>query len=550
MRTWRFYTLLSILFILALILMGRLIDLNLVQHSFLLKQSQARILRTVSIPAYRGMIVDRNGQPLAVSTPVDSVWINPQEFSPSTHELFNLAKLLNLSADNIAAKEKENTHREFVYLERDLPPETANRIRALNISGVYFQREYKRYYPEGEVNAHVIGFTNIDDQGQEGLELAYNSWLSGVPGKKRILKDRLGNTVANVAILKEPSPGHDLQISIDQRIQYIAYYDLKQAIEKYHAQAGSIVVLNPNTGEILAMVNQPSYNPNNRPNKDTGQFRNRAVTDIYEPGSTIKPFNMTLALESGKYTPDTKIDTNPGWMMIDGHEIRDDGLDYGVITLTQLLQKSSNVGAAKVMLSLSPQNYFQLLHRVGFSELTGSNFPGEASGSLVDHLKWRKITVATLAFGYGISVTPLQLARAYAVFADDGIERSVTFLKINDNAPEGTQVIPKKTADTVLSMMESVVQQAGTGYLARVPGYRVAGKTGTAYIAGSHGYDGHHYMSSFVGIAPVSHPQLVVAVVIRNPQGKHFGGEVAAPVFAQVMSTALRLLDVPPDAKT
>jgi len=548
MRTWRFYTLISLLLILVLILIGRLVDLNLFQRSFLVKQSRARILRTVSIPAYRGMILDRNGQSLAVSTAVDSIWMNPQDFKPNKKQLFNLAKLLNISVNAIQAKEKRNIHREFIYLKRGLPPKIADRIRALKIPGVYFQREYKRYYPVGEVSAHVIGFTNIDDRGQEGLELAYNKWLSGKSGKKRILKDRLGRVIANVATLKQPSPGHDLQISIDQRIQYIAYYNLKKAVEKYHAQSGSIVVLNPNTGEILAMANQPSYNPNNRPSKDYGQFRNRAVTDTYEPGSTIKPFNLSLALESGKYTPDTKINTNPGWMMINGHEIRDEGLNYGVITLTQLLQKSSNVGAAKVMLSLSPQNYWRLLHRVGFGELTGSGFPGEVPGSLVDHLKWRKITVATLAFGYGIAVTPLQLARAYAIFAEGGIKRPVTFLKINSPPPEGVRVIPKKIADTIINMMEAVVQKGGTGYRARVPGYRVAGKTGTAYIAGSHGYDGHHYMASFVGIAPVSHPQLIVVVAIRNPQGKHFGGQVAAPVFAKVMSAALRLLNIAPDA--
>jgi cell division protein FtsI (penicillin-binding protein 3) len=551
MHKRRFIAVVIFLSLLALLLLLRLMDLSLRQRKFLLEQSQARILRTVEIPAYRGMILDSKGQPLSISAPVDSVWINPQEFSPKKGQLNSLSHLLQMASSRIISKKEKYKHREFMYLKRNLSPEITKNIKALDISGLYFQREYKRYYPHGEVNAHVVGFTNIDDQGQEGLELAYNSWLQGASGSKQILKDRLGHVIANVAALKKPKPGHDLQLSIDQRLQYYAYYHLKKTVKQYSAQSGSIVILDVKTGEVLAMVNQPSYNPNNRSAHDVSSFRNRAVTDTFEPGSTIKPFNLAYAIESKKYTPNTKIKTSPGWMMVGGHEIRDDGLDYGEITLTQLLQKSSNVGAAKVMLSLSPQKYWNLLHKAGFGELTTSGFPGESAGRLIERQKWKPIETATLAFGYGLSVTPLQLANAYMIFATHGVKRPVTFLKSTDQnfSTADERVISKKTADEVLAMMEKVVQKHGTGRRARIPGYRVAGKTGTAYLAGAHGYSGYHYIASFVGIAPVSNPRLVMAVVLRDPKGQHFGGVVAAPLFAEVMTECLRLLNIPPDGK-
>ena len=551
MHRTRFIPIIVFLSLLALLLLLRLIDLSIWQRTFLLEQSKARILRTVEIPAYRGMILDRTGQPLSISAPVDSVWIDPQEFLTTKAELNHLSRLLHISRKRIIAKKSKYKNREFMYLKRNIPPEITKNIKALKIRGLYFQHEYKRYYPHGEVNAHVIGFTNIDDQGQEGLELAYNSWLKGSKGFKQILKDRLGHVIANVANLKQPKPGHDVQLSIDQRLQYYAYYHLKKTVKQYSAQSGSIVILDVRTGEILAMVNQPSYNPNNRSSHEVESFRNRAVTDTFEPGSTIKPFNLAYAIESGQYTPYTKINTNPGWMMVDGHEIRDEGLNYGKITLTQLLQKSSNVGAAKVMLSLSPRKYWTLLHNVGFGELTTSGFPGESPGRLIARQTWKPIQTATLAFGYGLSVTPLQLASAYMIFATHGIKRPITFLKTKDGQMTiGQQrVISKKTAHQILMMMEKVVQKHGTGRRARIPGYRIAGKTGTAYLAGAHGYSGYHYMASFVGIAPVSNPRLVMAVVLRDPKGKHFGGVVAAPLFAEVMKECLRLLDIPPDEK-
>ena len=552
MHKGRFVAAIIFLSLLALLLLLRLMDLSLRQRAFLLEQSKARILRTVEIPAYRGMILDSKGQPLSISAPVNSVWINPQEFSPEKEKLNALSHLLQISSWRIISKKEKYKQREFIYLKRNLSPEITKNIKRLNIAGLYFQREYKRFYPHGEVNAHVVGFTNIDDQGQEGLELAYNSWLEGTKGYKQILKDRLGHVIANVADLKKPKPGHDLQLSLDQRLQYLAYYHLKKTVKQYSAQSGSIVILDVRTGEILAMVNQPSYNPNNRSSHEVASFRNRAVTDTFEPGSTIKPFNLAYAIESRKYKPNTKINTSPGWMMVDGHEIRDDGFDYGEITLTQLLQKSSNVGAAKVMLSLSPKRYWNLLHKVGFGELTTSGFPGESAGRLIARQAWKPIETATLAFGYGLSVTPLQLANAYMIFATHGIKRPVTFLKSKnqDFVRLQERVISKRTADDILEMMEKVVQKNGTGKRARIPGYRIAGKTGTAYLAGAHGYSGYHYIASFVGIAPVSNPRLVMAVVLRDPKGEHFGGVVAAPLFAEVMKECLRLLNIPPDGKS
>lgn len=537
--------------ILLLLLAGiiwRLLMLGIWDRSFLLKQSKVRVLRTLSIPAYRGMITDRNGEPLAVSTPVDSVWFDPRSFTPDGKDMAALAKILSIPVSTLQRRYLYNKTKSFVYLKRRIPPEQGDLIRQLNIPGVYLQREYRRYYPNGEVSAHVVGFTNVDDKGQEGLELAFNDWLSGEPGQRKVLRDRKGHVVENVALLKKPRQGRQLVLSIDQRIQYLAYRSLSRTVSAFQAKAGSAVVLDIKTGEVLAMVNVPSYNPNNRPSQHDGRYRNRAVTDVFEPGSTIKPFNLVLALESGRYTPETKIDTNPGWMVIDGHRISDDGLNYGVITLTQLLQKSSNIGAAKVMFSLSPDDYWKLLRRVGFSQLPGTHFPGEVSGVLPYQSHWSPVEIASVAFGYGMSVSTLQLAKAYAILADGGWDRSVSLLKQDKPLP-GHQVIPVKIANQILTMMRSVVE-GGTGSRARVPGYYIAGKTGTAYIAGKQGYNkkNPHYMASFVGIAPATHPRLVIAVVIRDPKGQHFGGLVAAPLFSRIMGGALRILNIPPDA--
>lgn len=544
--TWRFYLILFGLMVFGGILLGRLIYLNLIDRHFLLKQSEARIMRRVVIPATRGMITDRLGDPVAISTPVKSIWVNPKIFKANWRQVDAMAKLLHISPRVIRRRARASSGREFVYLKRRISPVIAKKIAALKIQGVFAQREYKRFYPEGAVAAHVVGLTNIQDQGQEGLELAYNKWLKGTPGAKEVVKDRLGHVIEDVALLKKAQQGHELVLSIDHRIQYLAYRALKVAVEKYHAKAGSVVVLNAKTGEILAMVNLPSYNPNLRPKDHDGRYRNRAVTDIFEPGSVMKPFTIALALESGKYTPDSIVNTNPGWMMVGGYKIKDDGLNYGKINLTQILQKSSNVGAAKIMLSLSPTNYYHLLRKFGFGQRTKSGFPGEADGTLQMRSVWYSSVVAALAYGYGIAVTELQLAHAYQVLANNGIKVPVTFLKRNKPV-KGVRVISVKDAHIILNMLRTVVEKGGTGTRAAVPGYHVSGKTGTAYIAGPNGYYKNRFVSSFVGVAPTSDPQLVVAISVRDPQGQHFGGIIAAPVFAKVMGGALRILDIAPD---
>jgi cell division protein FtsI (penicillin-binding protein 3) len=543
---WRFILLMVLLSLALAGVFWRLIDLGVFERAFLLRQSKARILRVVKIPAYRGVITDRLGKPLAVSTPVASIWVNPKSFQASTSQLAQLAQLLKQSPKRLRQRISTAKHREFVYLKRRIPPELAVTILQLGIKGVFQQREYRRYYPDGEVSAHIVGLTNVDDQGQEGLELAYNSWLQGRSGKKEVLKDRMGNIIADIALLKQPQQGHNLILSVDHRLQYLAYHGLKAAMNQYQAASGSVVVLNIKTGEVLAMVNQPSYNPNSRPKQHDGRYRNRAVTDIFEPGSTIKPFNIALALQSGKYTVDSTIDTNPGWMWVGGYKIKDDGLNYGVINLKKILQKSSNIGAAKIMLSLQPQAYWGLLRHLGFGQRTQSGFPGEVTGSLVSRQTWQPSVVATLAYGYGIAVTALQLAHAYAILADSGLDVPVSFVKVSDPSV-GRRVLRPEVADEVVKILESVVKKGGTGTRARIKNYRVAGKTGTAYIATKNGYDKRRYTASFVGMAPASHPQLAVAVIIRDPKHHHFGGIVAAPLFAKVMAGALRFLGIPPD---
>jgi len=544
---WRFYVPPLILILVLLGLVWRLLDLGVINRSFLLKQSAARIVRTIEIPASRGKIVDRNGSPLAISTPVSAIWVNPKVFEATPQQLKNLATYLEISPSYIKERASKKGRREFMYLKRGISPELAIEIKNLHIQGIYVQEEYKRFYPEAEVSAQVIGFTNVDDQGQEGLELAYNRWLQGIPGQQRVVKDRLGNVVENLELVRASQQGHDLQLSIDQRIQYIAYRDLKEAVDQYHAKAGSVVILDARTGEILAMVNQPSYNPNDRQGVPVDALRNRAVTDQFEPGSIIKPFTIALALASGKYTPESTFDTAPGWMSVGGFTIHDDGHVHGVMNLTQILQKSSNIGAGKIMLSLTPQDYTQLLRRVGFGAPTHSGFPGEAAGSINERPKWYASEIVASAYGYGLSVTMLQLAQAYSVFAEKGIKRDPSFLKL-DKAPEGQQVISAKVSEEVLSMLHAVTENGGTGTRARIPGYTVAGKTGTAYIAGPKGYDIHHrYIGSFVGITPVSDPRIVVAVMLIDPQGQHMGAIVSAPVFAKVAGDALRLMNVKPD---
>ncbi|MGA7801765.1 MAG: penicillin-binding transpeptidase domain-containing protein [Gammaproteobacteria bacterium] len=519
--------------------------LQVIEKDFLQGEGDARQLRVVAIPAHRGMILDREGEPLAISTPVDSVWVNPKELNPAPRYVPALAKLLGLNIGDLRQLLAKRADKEFVYLKRQIDPAVAHQVKELGAPGVYLQREYKRYYPAGEVTAHVLGFTNIDDVGQEGLELSYDDWLRGEPGAKRVIQDGRHHIIEDVDQLRAPRPGHNLTLSIDRSIQYLAYRELKAAVMEHHARSGSAVVLDPNTGEVLAMVNQPSYNPNNRTRIDPAAMRNRAVTDVFEPGSTMKPFTIAAALESGHYQPHTPIGTAPGFIKVGRNIIRDDA-DYGMLDVTGVITKSSNVGATKIALSISPKRQWSMLTRMGFGERTGSGFPGEVSGTLPFYRQWPEIERASLAFGYGVSVTALQLARAYAVLADGGIRRPVTFLKL-DKPPAGHRVMTSRIAREMRAMLETVVSPEGTGDKARVPGYRVAGKTGTVHKSIAGGYAKHRYISVFAGMAPASDPRLVMVVMINDPQGVYYGGLVAAPVFARVMAGALRLLDVPPD---
>lgn len=548
---WRFYLVLSVVFLIVAGLGWRIFDLAILDQHFLRHQGDERFLRLVNAPGFRGMIVDRNGFPLAVSTSVYSVWADPQEFDVNSEHLASLATLLDMKPKDILllVKRHQKMKREFVYLKRALSPEITNQIKLLDMPGVYLQQEYRRYYPEGETTAHVIGFTNIDDRGQEGLELNYDNWLAGEPGKKWVIKDRIGRVIADVKEVQEQKPGHDLVLSIDRRIQYLAYRELLAGIRENEAVSGSVVVLDARTGEVLAMVNQPSFNPNNHQTSSSDVFRNRAVTDTFEPGSTIKAFTVASGLELGKIKIDSIIDTSPGWMRV-GHNIVKDEKDNGLLSIAQLLQISSNMGSAKIVLSLPQNQLWSVLHRVGFGEVTGSGFPGEQDGQLIKHDPWGSFTLATLSFGYGMSTTTLQLARAYSVLANDGRRLPISFLRL-DKAPQGEQVLNPRIAKEMLLLLESVLQKGGTAEAARVPGYRVAGKTGTAKKVGVGGYEKHHYMSSFVGIAPLTNPRLVIVVVIHDPRGKqYYGGYVSGPVFAKIMEGALRLLDVAPDEAT
>ena len=545
---WRYGFVTVVFFLIVMALFVRMVNLTMWQKEFLQKQGESRSKRIISIPGLRGMIQDRNAFPLAISSPVDSLWANPQEF-PLTHEnAAFLAEKIGLTEkevyDHIALYQKKS----FVYIKRELNPTIAQAIKQLNIPGVYLKQEYKRFYPDGEVTSQIVGYTNIDGNGQEGMELTYNQWLAGQEGKQLVLQDLRGNVVSVIKQISEQKPGHTLTLSIDRRIQFLAYQALKEAVVHYQAKSGSAVVLDIETGEVLAMVNQPSFNPNDRSTYSEG-YRNRAVTDTFEPGSTMKAFSIMSALDSNQFTPDTVIPTAPGYYKVGRNWVRDE-LNYKELTVTGVLQKSSNVGVSKMTLSLPGDQFWGMLNRVGFGEPTSSGFPGEQGGYLIHQSPWNPFALATLAFGYGISVTTLQLAQAYAVIGNHGVKVPITLLKGGQKSNEKPeQVIAPKTADEMLNMLEAVIGgDEGTGGQARVQGYRVAGKTGTAKIAGPGGYYKHRYRGSFVGIAPVSHPRLVVAVVVIDPQGNaYYGGLIAAPAFSKIMGGALRILDIPPD---
>jgi cell division protein FtsI (penicillin-binding protein 3) len=538
----RLYGVLMVLALGSTALIVRAVDLQVVRKDFYQQQGDARFLREVPIPVSRGTIFDRNGEPLAVSTPVASVWADPGEVLEQPERIAELAKALGVDAATLEQKLELHHNKSFIYLKRQLNPDDAKQILALGIEGVASQREYKRFYPGGEVTAHVLGQTNIDDRGQEGLELAFDDWLAGKPGAERVIRDNKGHTVEDVELVREPKPGRDLTLSIDRRIQYLAYRDLKAAIIDHHAKSGSMVVLDVSSGEILAMVNLPSYNPN-APAADPAYRRNRALTDVVEPGSTLKPFTVATALQCGKWTPHTPVDTNPGTFPLAGHLIRDVA-NHGMLDVTGVITHSSNVGMAKISLTLANEDMYDMLHRFGFGETTGSGFPGESPGLLPPARSWGVLEKATIAYGYGLNVTALQLAQAYAALADGGRLRPPSFVKGARN-PD-VAVIDPQLAATIMRMLETVVAPGGTALRAAVPNYLVAGKTGTSRQAVAGGYESR-YISLFAGIVPASNPRLVGVVVIHDPQGSYFGGTVSAPVFSQVMSGALRLLDVPPD---
>ncbi len=543
---WRL-NLVKIVFVgLVLGLSYRLADIQVIDPDFLRNQGDARHVRKVPIVAHRGMILDRHGEPLAISTPVFSVWMNPQEMTDDTNTIKALAKALNLDSKKISHKLEQNKDREFVYLKRRVTPAIVQKVEALNIAGVSLQREYKRYYPAGEVAAHIVGFTNVDDQGQEGLELTYNDILTGVPGLERMVRDSKGNFVEGGEQLKAAKHGENIKLSIDLRLQYLAYQSLKASVIQHQARSGAAVILDVHTGEVLAMVNQPSFNPNNRHGLKTSDFRNRAVTDLFEPGSTVKPFTVATGLKSGEFSTSTIINTHPGYMMVTGKPIRDHR-DYGEIDLATLIEKSSNVASSKIALALEPDYFWQGFASFGLGEPTGAYFPGEAVGHLPDPQSWRTLDRATLAFGYGVATTALQLARAYTVLGSGGILRPVSFIA-RDDAPLGRRVFSSDIMHNVVDMMKKVIEPGGTATRAAVANYSVAGKTGTAKIAVAGGYAEKRYVSVFAGVIPANNPRLSMVVMVDDPQGKeYYGGLVAAPVFSEVMTGAMRILNIAPD---
>ena len=544
---WRARVLVLLLFAGFMTLAVRALYLQGLNKDFLQARGESRYERTIDAVANRGTITDRNGDPLAISTPVESVWASPQDAKLTAQQRAKLARVLEMSRKELDRRLAEGG-RGFVYLKRQLPPVVATKVVELNLPGVFLQREYRRYYPAGDVAAHVIGFTSVDDRGQEGIELAYQEWLAGKPGSRRVIKDRLGRIIEDVERTSNAQDGRPLALSIDRKVQYLAYRELKRAALEHKAKAASIVVLDVTSGEVLALANWPSYNPNNRDTFDAKRTRNRAVVDLFEPGSTLKPFTAAAAIDAGLLGPATMIDIESGRLRIGNRTIHDAHVDKHILTVSQVIQKSSNVGSAKIALSMEPQEMWQVLTTAGFGAVPKSGFPGEASGRLRDFDNWKPIEQATMSYGHGISVSLLQLARAYTVFATDGVLAPLTFVRREAPVP-GQRVISERTARLVRTMLESVTHPGGTAVQARVTGYRVAGKTGTVHKLVDGQYSPDRYIASFVGFAPASSPRLVVAVMIDEPSGEHYyGGEVAAPVFREVTAGALRILGISPDS--
>ena len=551
---WRYYLVMLFLGLLPVTVAVKIAQLQIMPseeqgRDFLQHQGDARSIRKEIIPAHRGLITDRNGEPLAVSTPVTTLIANPQDIqkSASAADIEKLAKALDISVSQLKSRLNRYRNKSFMYLARQLPTAEADRVLDLGVPGVSGRQEYKRFYPAGEVTAQLVGFTDINDDGQEGMELAYNAFLTGESGSKKVVKDLTGRVIKDIAVIKPASPGNSLKLSIDLRVQYAAYRALKASVQKHQAQSGSVVVLDVQTGEVLAMANQPSFNPNDRSNLRPDSIRNRAVTDLMEPGSTVKPFTMLAALESGKFEPETVINTSPGYLKV-AYKTFVDHRDYGPLDMAGILTKSSQVGTTKIALALDPDTTRELFERMGFGEGIGSGFPAETAGNLPAHRKWDLVTQATFAFGHGLSASSLQLARAYSILANNGARREIS-MTATESLPEATQVADPELVKSIRGMLKTAVGEKGTGKRAMIDGYSVGGKTGTVHkVKASGGYDPHRYMSVFAGLSPVDDPRLVTIVVIDEPrEGDYFGGLVAAPVFSEVTGNALRLLQVTPD---
>ena len=547
---WRFRLMLGLLALMVGAITWRIIDLQVVDRDFLIGQGDARSLRHIPIPAHRGLITDRNGEPLAVSTPVTTLWANAKELQVAKDRWPALAAALGQDPKALAERLEAQANKEFIYLVRGLTPEQGQQVLDLKVPGVYGIEEFRRFYPAGETTAHMVGFTDIDDHGREGVELAYDEWLAGVPGKRQVIKDRRGRLIKDVQVTKNAKAGKPLALSIDLRLQYLANRELRNAIIENGAKAGSLVIMDVKTGEILAMVNQPTYNPNNRRNLQPAMMRNRAMIDVFEPGSTMKAISMSAALETGRWKPSDKVEVYPGTLQLGKYTIRDVSRTEGpVLDLTGILINSSNVGMSKVAFDIGGETIYHLAQKIGLGQPTGLDFPGERVGNLPNYRDWKKAETATLSYGYGLSVTAIQLAHAFSVLANNGRMVPLSLIHV-DEAPKATQVIPENVAKTMQGMLQQVIEAPRGVFRAQVPAYHVAGKSGTARktSVGTKGYAENSYRSLFAGFGPMSDPRYAIVVVIDEPsKAGYFGGLVSAPVFSKVMSGTLRLMNITPD---
>lgn len=547
---WRFRLMLGLLALMVGAIAWRIIDLQVVDRDFLIGQGDARSLRHIPIPAHRGLITDRNGEPLAVSTPVTTLWANAKELQVAKDRWPQLAAALGQDPKALAERLEAQANKEFIYLVRGLTPEQGQQVLDLKVPGVYGIEEFRRFYPAGETTAHMVGFTDIDDHGREGVELAYDEWLAGVPGKRQVIKDRRGRLIKDVQVTKNAKAGKPLALSIDLRLQYLANRELRNAIIENGAKAGSLVIMDVKTGEILAMVNQPTYNPNNRRNLQPAMMRNRAMIDVFEPGSTMKAISMSAALETGRWKPSDKVEVYPGTLQLGKYTIRDVSRTEGpVLDLTGILINSSNVGMSKVAFDIGGETIYHLAQKIGLGQPTGLDFPGERVGNLPNYRDWKKAETATLSYGYGLSVTAIQLAHAFSVLANNGRMVPLSLIHV-DEAPKATQVIPENVAKTMQGMLQQVIEAPRGVFRAQVPAYHVAGKSGTARktSVGTKGYAENSYRSLFAGFGPMSDPRYAIVVVIDEPsKAGYFGGLVSAPVFSKVMFGTLRLMNITPD---